>query len=516
MVEADIGIQDTFKELKVTAGVLRWIYGASLGVSLPSFESAIHRICEQGIAYGAVWSDVWSGAPSKRLRIVNRLDSKFADLGYYRVLRAELFPIQVRLHRLFPYLECPPASDEVQLNQYLLLHHNGSMALSIFIEYADQSISVHDAVRLASLGLEETLLDYKLPSFDLVSRDRIPFAETVDKGWVQGVSLETFVNHIIVPAIRRAVIGRHSDGPRGSIHSLFQYTVNTLIDSWPKCNDLRKFATEYGTELKAISDMDLVGFTRHAEVIHERFSENLSIDNHVGVFLGARRGTILFEWPGIQEWFIYADRRYGIKDHLDVNLEIGQHYILFVEWALIEESSIRSYLAQLSPYIQHPQVDVGQIIKHKLLMLSELEEFLDGVTSFDYGMNIVNKVNSLSGLEKLRETFRRKQSIVEQIVLDRENWRLQNRMLGLNVILLISLGLELTEIAIQYSKFQPGSRQWIMWKLAPVVLIFLVFAVYYLNRGFVRCIELAKLGMQLEISSRLGKKITEFIQKRSS
>lgn len=507
MGDRDLGIDLQFKELAVTSSIVRWMYGASLGMSIKDLPLAAKRICATGIAIGAVTLDRWEGTITDRLRILNRIDRKFADLGYPRILRALLAPIQVRRYET-AHDATEDKNNIFTLSQYLLLHHNGSMVISVNLELKDTPLFIKEIIEFAEIGLESTLLDYKIPS-NSSHIDNWNNLGRIEHGWIKKISLETFVNYVMIPTIGKTILGRPGNVIKHSVHPLGQYTVNILVNSSPQCQKINSFVETYKTELKSISDMDIVGYTRAIETVQDRFNQNYSIDSEVGVYLGHRAGTVIFEWPKIEDWFTYAERRYyqGVEDKLILSLEIYQHYLVFIEWLLIEESSIRGYLQRLNSLIRFSYISVKNIISKKRQMLKELEEFRDMSTSFDYGTRIIGDLSKSRRVDQLQERFERKRAIVKEIVIDSENWRLQTLMSVLSVVLLASLFLELVEIPLQYLNIAPGSTEWVSYKLLAVSLVPVVFLGYWFTRSTLRFFDFIVVNDLVRAALRSGIRI---------
>jgi len=434
---------------------LLFLFAGSLHSEVLDLLCAGKKLLEAGLFKGFIWANNNQGLISERLLAMNRVDKKFTSLGYEQVLRGELFPISANVQSIeFSSMDNP---HFVQLVPFLLLHKSGGFVFSAQLEVGcREAVSVQDAIRLSSIGLFYNKYEFREgtgvqpepePLRSFINEDRIVrFSETLH------------------------------DVKQGSIHPLVQWTVAAIRETDPKCKDLDRFVAEYARELSSIANMDIWGYdTRSERAIAMNVEQDLSIDAEFGVFLGPRSMLVVCKPDETHHSLEQTCQEYGWKDLSNAFVDFLQHYAVFLEWAMIEISSIKGYLLLYTSFAENQRTDVNRIIQAKGRMVQHLQHFHDRITEFTYGQALLNAIRRQEGTSELLEKLTDRRTIVEEIALVRANMRIQTGLLILTALLVIGLALEISELWIKVAHIQEGACQWMMIKLAAIALPVIVF-----------------------------------------
>ncbi len=480
-----------------------WSIAVNFGEPFQDIDQSANNLLRHGILKGYYYCARAKGKISDRLRVINRVDSKFASLGYDRIVRGELFPFKICTNTI-------PEEHRIKNNipeflpvkAFIIMHKGGSMVFSIHLDIIDENgFDIETAVELSRLGVYEVgqsmyvpgtysdIHEFQVPNTILKINNqknktikKIGEKEPEMRKTKDSYSLKSFVNSFILPLISKTL----KTNNKNSIHYPIQNTMSFIFETAPLCQNKLDFIKK-NKDLLSIPTMDKWWIVRDKDIVAESLKKDYSIDKEISYFVLPDSGLFIIEKDEIMKiWVNRGQIEYKLDYLCDVLTDIFQHYHLFVEWNLIERSTFLAYIKIFTFYLEAPPKR-KTIVNTRRHMIRDLEVYEEGITEFLYGNIILNALRERHGLEKLHARLQEKKDIVEQIISERHAIILEKLLLGLNLIIILSLAMEMSNFIKTVFVEGVKTYKWYILNLSPIgigilSILFIIFLLFILEK----------------------------------
>ncbi len=471
----DLGSTSTLRFQKL---LFVWMFADYLGGAVRNLEQLAGTLVDKGIFKGAIHTQQ-HGTISDSLTVLNRIDRKFASLGYGRAVRGQVFDV-VALPKERQVVEAAKklyGEAVLPLEVFALIHRNGNLVVS-FCLWVDnpEGLTTEEALALSTLGLLVLEGDFRFSTPTAFSE----WIRGTSGDWiVKGISLPRLASRVFTPLVAQALKMR---APETGL-PILQETIVGILETSPVCSNLGQFLEDWGQDIVCLATMDPWAYpsrSRAQRVVQRMLTDDFSIDAEMGAYMGARSMALVCEQPAIQTWLSHIERKVGNVGDAAQFLDVCSHYSLFREWTLLEHCSIRNYINQFSLLVTQENPSASDLLQLKRRMIRELENFKERITEFEYGQEVMEVSRERKGTHDLLRRLESLRTATESSILEANTQRNQRWLLVLSIILLSNLALQAASDLTSYLGTPARSYRWGVLKVAfGVSAVTVPLALYY-------------------------------------
>lgn len=358
----------------------------------------------------------------------------------------------------------------------LLLHQSGVACLRYEARF-DDGLDVEAAVAAARLGLE-TLVIRTPAGFARELPEHVTWVKPVvtegeQRVWVG--SLRDVSSHLLRGQLRdalSAVLPTRFGEVRS--HKLINTTLIEITDA-PAIADKRAATRieSLGRELRGIGSLDVAYATRADQLINEAFSEDLSHDEELGLYLLGASELVLFDQtakPVLES----ESARLGTDPYL-ASRYISGHYACLLEWIQLERFLIGMYDSLMSRSMTR-DVSPDEMLALQRSSMQDLLEYGEGITPYATRAACLEHARQLYRLGDEQQRLEKKRDVVADYVMQKYSLRTNNGIALLNLIVSATVAFEVIQLGLAISE----SSAPLPWAAASSVF-FIVLLVVFLN-----------------------------------